>query len=144
SATNAVNTNHTLTITVNANPATGTIAAGTATATILASSTTGAFVGSPSCNYAQAVGSSSCTVVITSTVPGTTNVQASSAISQVGVTGSVTRTTGTAANVTAGCTVNCGNAKKTWLDVFVALPIQSATNAVRTNHTLTITVNANP
>src|SRR5207249_10326245 len=94
SASNPVNTNHTLTITVNANPATGTIAAGTATATILASSTTGSFVGSPTCNYAQAVGSSSCTVVITSAVAGTTDVQAGWDISQVGVTGARTRTTG--------------------------------------------------
>src|SRR5207249_3038699 len=144
SATNAVGTNHTLTITVNANPATGTVAAGTATATILASSTTGSFVGSPSCNYAQAVGSSSCTVVITSAAPGTTNVQASSAISLVGVTGSVTRTTGTAANTTAGCTVNCGNASKIWVDAFIQIAPQTATNPVNTNHTLTITVNANP
>src|SRR5439155_438886 len=115
SATNAVGTNHTLTITVNANPATGTVAAGTATATILASSTTGSFVGSPSCNYAQALGSSSCTVVITSAVAGTTDVQASSDISQLALPGALPLTTGTATNTTAGCTgPNCGNAQKTW------------------------------
>src|SRR5439155_1058725 len=119
---------------------TGTIAAGTATATILASSTTGSVVGSPTCNYAQAVGSWSCTVVITSAVPGTTNVQASSAISQVGVTGSVTRTTGTAANVTAGCTVKCSNATKTWVDAFIQITPQNATTPVATNHTLTLPV----
>src|SRR5437016_4936902 len=96
SASNVGGTNHTCTVTVNANPATGTVAAGTATATILASSTAVSFVCVTSCNSSQPVVSSNCTVVITSSAPGTTNVQASSAISQVGVTGSVTRTTGTA------------------------------------------------
>jgi hypothetical protein len=146
-ATNPVNTTHTLTITVNANPATGTVAAGTATATILASSTTGGFdpntttpPTTATCNYAQAVGSSSCTVVIKSTVTGETDVQASSTISQVGVGGSVTRTTGTIANVTAGCTSLCDNAVKHWVDAYIQISPQNATNNVGTQHTLTITV----
>jgi hypothetical protein len=121
-ATNPVNTTHTLTITVNANPNTGSIVAGTATATILASSTTGGFdpntttpPTTATCNYpAGPSGSSSCTVVIKSAAAGETDVQASSAISQVGVTGSLTRTTGTAANTTAGCSTDCGNAVKHW------------------------------
>ncbi len=54
----------------------------------------------------------------------------------------MTRTTGTAANMTAGCTVNCGNANKNWVDAFIQITPQNATNAVGTNHVLTITVTA--
>ena len=45
-------------------------------------------------------------------------------------------------NVTAGCTVNCGNADKNWVDAFIQITPQNAANAVGTNHVLTITVNA--
>jgi hypothetical protein len=144
-ATNAVGTNHTLTITVNANPNTGTIVAGTATATILGTSTTGSFVpaGNPTtCAYPGGLGLSSCTVVITSAVAGTTDVEASAGISLQGVAGSLTRTTGTVANVTAGCPQNCNNASKTWVDAYIQIAPPTATNLVGTNHTLTITVNA--
>src|SRR5438132_532884 len=105
--------------------------------------TAGKIVGSPSCSYAQAVGSSSCTVVITSTVPGTTNVQASSAISLVGVTGSLTLTSGAAAKDLASFPTRRSSDLKIWVDAFIQITPQSATNAVGTNHTLTITVNAN-
>ena len=67
---------------------------------------------------------------------------ANSSISFTNAFGSVTRDTGTPANVTAGCTVNCDDATKHWVDAFIQITPQNATNAVGTNHTLTITVNA--
>ena len=142
-ATNAVGTNHVLTITVNATNG-GILAAGTATASILTPpSTTGSFVGSPTCNYAGGAATSSCTVTITSAVVGLTRVQATSNISFTNAAGGpLTRTTGTADNVTAGCTVNCDNANKVWVDAFIQITPQNATNPVNTNHVLTITVTA--
>ena len=68
--------------------------------------------------------------------------QATSTIGFTNAAGTVTRTTGTADNVTAGCTANCGNAAKSWVDAFIQITPQNATNAVGTNHVLTITVNA--
>ncbi len=141
-ATNAVGTNHVLTITVNATNG-GVLAAGTATASILnPPSTTGSFVGSPSCNYAGGAATASCTVTITSAVSGLTQVQATSTIGFGNAAGTVSRTTGSADNTTAGCTVNCGNAAKNWADAFIQITPQNAANAVGTNHVLTITVNA--
>src|SRR5262249_458512 len=88
-ATNPVNTNHVLTITVNA--INGTIDPGphTATATIL--SGPGPFVGPNSPTRPCADLSASCTVTITSAATGTTIVQATSDIPVNGVT--ITRTT---------------------------------------------------
>ena len=141
-ASNAVGTNHVLTITVNATNG-GVLAAGTATASIITPpSTTGSFVGSPSCNYAGGAATATCTVTITSAVSGTTQVQATSTIGFTNATGTVSRTTGTATNVTAGCTSNCANANKTWVDGFIQITPQNANNPVSTNHVLTITVNA--
>ena len=141
-AANAVGTNHTLTITVNATDG-GILASGTATASILTPpSTTGSFVGSPSCNYTGGAATASCTVTITSAACGLTQVQAISTIGFNNATGTVTRTTGTADNMTAGCTVNCGNAAKNWVDAYIQITPQTAANAVGTNHVLTITVTA--
>src|SRR5262249_34543578 len=105
-ATNPVGTTHVLTITVNA--LNGTLASGTATASIV--SGPGSFVGSPTCSYTGGGTTASCTVTITSSVGGTTVVQATS---DIGVNGqTITRTTGTAANTAAG---GSGNASKTWV-----------------------------
>src|SRR4029079_17939795 len=62
--TNAVNTNHVLTITVHA--VNGTLRNGAATASI--ASGPGSFVGSPSCNYTGGAASASCQVTITSSI----------------------------------------------------------------------------
>src|SRR5262245_57072123 len=75
-ATNAVGTNHVLTITVNAIG--GNIDAGPHTATASIVSGPGSFVGSPTCIYTGGAASASCTVTITSGVVGTTVVQATS------------------------------------------------------------------
>src|SRR4029079_7554058 len=64
-ATNAVGTNHVLTITVNA--INGTIDAGPHTETASIVSGPGTFVGSPSCTYNGGGASASCQVTITST-----------------------------------------------------------------------------
>src|SRR6185312_4771653 len=122
----------------------GILAAGTATASILTPpSTTGSFVGSPTCNYAGGAATSSCTVTIPSAVAGLTQVQATSAISFMNALGGpLTRTTGTADNITAGCPANCGNANKVWVDAYIQITPQNAANAVGTHHTLTITVTA--
>src|SRR2546425_535031 len=129
-ATNAAGTNHTLTITVTAVGT--TIGNGTATASI--TSGPGSFVGSPTCSYTGGGSPASCTVVITSATTGTTVVSATSSIPLTG-DGSVTRTT----DGTAG---NSGPASKTWADATIAITPATATNAVGTNHTLTITVTA--
>src|SRR5439155_173872 len=147
-ATNAVGTNHTLTITVNA--LNGTIDPGLHTATASKVSGPGSFVGSPSCTYDGGAAdpnglgtlpSASCTVVITSATPGTTVVSATSNIPVSNLSGSdtVTRTTGTAANTAVG---GSGNASKSWVDANIQITPPTATNAVGTNHVLTITVNA--
>src|SRR5207249_2374638 len=129
-AVNAVGTNHTLTITVNS--VNTTLGSGTATASI--TSGPGSFVGSPTCSYTGGGATASCTVVITSATTGTTVVSATSSIPLTG-DGSVTRTT----NSTAG---NSGPANKTWVDATIAITPATATNAVGTNHALTITVTA--
>src|SRR5439155_883900 len=129
-AVNAVGTNHTLTITVNS--VNTTLGSGTATASI----TSG-----PGSLDRKRVGkdtgggsTASCTVVITSATTGTTVVSATSSIPLTG-NGSVTRTT----DGTAG---NSAPASKTWADATIAITPATATNAVGTNHTLTITVTA--
>ena len=110
-ATNAVGTNHTLTITVNA--LNGTIDPGLHTATASIVSGPGSFVGSPSCSYDGGAAdpnglgsfpSASCTVVITSGTPGTTVVSATSNIPVSNLSGSdtIARTTGTQANLDVG------------------------------------------
>ena len=69
-ATNAVGTNHMLTITVNALD--GTIDAGPHTATASIVSGPGSFVGGHTCTYTGGARPRRCTVVITSAVTGTT------------------------------------------------------------------------
>src|SRR5438309_553981 len=121
-----------LTITITVTAVGTTLGDGTATASI--TSGPGSFVGSPACSYTGAGATASCTVVITSATTGTTVVSATSSIPLTGE-GSVTRTT----NGTAG---NSGPASKTWVDASIAITPAAATNAVGTNHTLTITVTA--
>jgi hypothetical protein len=134
-ATNAINANHVLTITVNA--INGTIDAGPHTATAMILSGPGAFVGSNQCTYTGGAAAASCTVTITSAVVGMTVVQASSDIPVNGVT--LTRTTGTAANTASG---GSGNASKNWVDANINITPATATNPAGANHVLTITVNA--
>ncbi len=61
--------------------------------------------------------------------------QATSTIGFTNAAGTVTRTTGTAANVTAGCTANCGNATKNWGDVTVVTHVRDAAGVDVTNST---------
>src|SRR5215471_9495950 len=132
-ATNAVGSNHVLTITVNALG--GTIDAGPHTATASIVSGPGSFVGSPTCTYTGGAATASCTVTITSSTAGTTVVQATSNIPVNGVT--IPRTTAT--NPGPG---GSGNANKTWVDANIQISPPTATNEVGSNHVLTITVNA--
>src|SRR5262249_43198455 len=111
-ATNAVGTNHTLTITVTATGG-GVLASGTANASIATPpSTTGSFVSPPgaSCDYTGGAATASCIVVVTSPIAGLTQVHASSQISFNNATGSVTRATGSPANVNSGCPSDCNDA----------------------------------
>src|SRR5437867_1095413 len=122
-ATNAVGTNHTLTITVTA--AGTTLGDGTATARI--TSGLGSFVAdSSTCSYTGGGSTASCTVVITSATTGTTVVSATSSIPLTG-DGSVNRTT----DGTAGYTVSLHNALPIST---IAITPATATNAVGTNH----------
>ena len=128
-ATNAVGTNHTLTITVT--PVHGAIDAGTYTATAsLVGGGVGSFVGGVNtCTYTAAA--PTCAVVITSAVAGQSTVHVLTTLKVSGQ--SITReTTGTAGN--------SGDATKTWVDGNVKITPATATNAVGSNHTLTITV----
>src|SRR4030095_1580459 len=117
--TNAVGTNHTLTIAGTA--VNGTITAGGGTATASITSGPGSFVGGNTCTYAGGAASASCTVVITSAATGTTVVSATSNIPLAG-DGSVTRTT----DGTAG---NSGPASKTWVDANIQITPATGTNA---------------
>jgi hypothetical protein len=117
--TNPVGSNHVLTITVNA--VGGTIDAGSHTATANIESGPGSFLAGPSCSYAGGGATASCTVTITSATTGTTVVSATSAIPVNG--GSITRTTGTAANTTSG---GSGNASKNWADDNVGTIVRDA------------------
>jgi hypothetical protein len=129
SASNAVGNDHVLTITVTATGA-GILAPGTATASIVTPpSTTGSFVGPSSCSYAGGAATASCTVTITSALAGLTQVQASSTIGFNNAAGTVSRTTGTADDVTAGCTSGCDKASKLWISTFV---LNSAHNVITT------------
>src|SRR5205814_1125815 len=105
---------------------------GTATASI--TSGPGSFVGSPTCSYRSEERRVGKDVVITSATTGTNVDSATSSIPLTG-DGSVARTT----DSTAG---NSGPASKTWVDATIAITPATATNAVGTNHTLTITVTA--
>jgi hypothetical protein len=136
-ATNAIGSNHVLTITVNALG--GTIDAGPHTATASIVSGPGSFVGSPTCTYTGGAATATCTVTITSATPGTTVVQATSNIPVSGIV--ITRTTNTAVNTASG---GSGNANKTWVDANIQITPATASNPTGTNHTLTGHVNVNP
>ena len=127
-ANNPVNTNHVLTITVNALG--GTIDAGPHTATASIVSGPGNFVGSPSCTYTGGGATASCTVTISSATTGTTVISATSNIPVSGL--SITRTTNTAVNTAAG---GSGNANKNWADATARTDIHDAQNNVITTAT---------
>src|SRR4029079_19315274 len=97
----------------------------------------GSFVGPNSCTYTGGAATATCTVTITSAAVGTTVVSATSDIPVAGQT--ITRTTNTAVNTAAG---GSGNANKLWVNANIQITPANATNAVGTNHVLTITINA--
>src|SRR5439155_1027648 len=132
-ATNAVNTNHTLTIAIKSEERRIDKDTNTATASHVASSI-GSFVGSPSCTI-TIPGTPSCTVVITSSTAGNRTVHATATFKVNGQT--VTRATSTTVNHNAG---GSDDAAKTWVDGNIQTTPQTATNAVNTNHTLTIAI----
>src|SRR5262245_7689892 len=133
--TNAVNTNHVLTITVNA--LNGTSDAGPHTATATIESGPGSFIGSNSCTYTGGGATASCTVTITSAATGRTVLSATSDIPVNGQT--ITRTRRSADLTAAG---GSGNANKVWVNANIQISPATATNPIGTNHVLTITVNA--
>ena len=97
-ATNPTNTNHVLTITVNAVGGDARRGPRTATASIV--SGPGSFVGSPTCTYTGGAATASCQVTITSAVDRDEVVSATS--DHPGERETITRTTGTAANTAPG------------------------------------------
>ena len=123
SATNPTGTNHVLTITVNA--VGGTLDAGPHTATASIVSGPGSFVGSPTCTYTGGGGDGE--------LHGDDHVCCDRDDGGVGDVGipvngvTITRTTGTAANTTAG---GRGNASKTWVDANIQITPATATNAI--------------
>ena len=139
---NPINTNHVMTITVHAIG--GLLDAGNFSATATKVSGPGGFPppnDSASCNYTVPAGgaaSASCTVTLTSSTTGTSVVSATSNIHVAGQT--IVRTTSTADNTTACAPATCLNASKTWVDAWIEITPANDTNAVNTNHVLTITV----
>ncbi len=125
-----------LTITVNA--VGGTLDAGQHTATASIVSGPGRSSARRRCTYTGGAATASCQVTITSDATGATVVSATAAIPVNGQT--ITRTTGTAANTTAG---GSGNASKTWVDANIQITPPSAINPVGKNHTFTGHVNVN-
>src|SRR5438093_677493 len=119
---NAVGTNHTLTITVTAVGT--TLGDGTATASI--TSGPGSFVGSPACSYTGAGATASCTVVITSATTGSTGAWLNSCLPLTGDASVYLNTNGAAGT--------SGPASKTSADATIAITPASATNAVGANH----------
>src|SRR5262249_38148363 len=132
-ATNAVNTNHTLTITVTS------VGANRSEERRVGKerSGPGSFVGSTSSSYTGGGRTASWNVMITSALTDTTVVSASSDILLAG-DGTVTDTADWRESRSG--LVNSGPASKTWADAKIAITPATATNAVNTNHTLTITV----
>jgi hypothetical protein len=125
SATNPTGTTHTLTISVDAFG--GTIDAGTHTATAKIVAGPGGFVGSVNtCTYSGGSATASCNVVITSTTPGTTTVQATGDIPVSGVT----------------LSRSSQQVDKTWVDANISIAPSPGAEAITNDHTLTITVNA--
>src|SRR5262249_18093772 len=131
-ATNAANTNHTLTITVNA--VHGTIDAGGGTATADIHSRLGSCAAGNTCTSTAGGASASCMVVKSSAPPGT--------LLSFPTRRSSDLNDGTVMRTTDGTAGNGSPASKTWVDANIHITPAAATNAVNTNHTLTITVNA--
>jgi hypothetical protein len=139
-ATNPLNTNHTVTVHVEVNPGTGWVdaAAGDVSWTLTDAGSTAVFDAALStCDNDQPDpgdnlnNDGECTIVFSSATPGTTTVNASVDVVVGGV--AITRTTGTAANTAAGGT---GNATKTWVGGGATLLIideDSIDNGIRFN-----------
>lgn len=128
-ATNPVNTDHTLTGHVNVNAGNGSFANapdGTTITFVILAGSVGAFDGPASCLTAGGTGS--CTVQIKSTTPGTTTVQASTTVSVGGI--SLTRTTGD------GLHSDGANAVKLWADDVVTTNVRDTGGADVTGTTL--------
>ena len=135
-ATNAVDTNHVLTITVNALG--GTIDAGPHTATASIVSGPGSFVGARRCTYTGGGGDRD--------LHGHDHLgrgRDDGRLRRPPTSRSTARRSrarpNTAVNTAAG---GSGNASKVWVDANIQITPATATNAVSTNHVLTITVNA--
>ena len=132
--TNPVGTNHVLTITVNALG--GTLGAGTATASIV--SGPGSFVGLAHLHLHRRRGHGQLhRDHHLRRRPARPWSRPRRTSRSSGLT--ITRTTSTAANTAAG---GSGNASKIWVDANIQITPATDTNAVGTNHVLTITVNA--
>ena len=133
SATNAVNTNHTLTGHVNvsndgvtfSNAPAGTLI------TFTKVSGPGSFVGGNTCTTVAATGS--CTVQISSAADGTTVVNAET---------DVTVNTVLLHRETNGTGANSADASKVWVNANIQITPANDTNPVGSNHVLTITINA--
>jgi hypothetical protein len=121
-ATNPVSTDHTLTghVNVNAGLGAGFVNApdGTTINFVILAGSVGSFNGPSTCNTAGGTGS--CTVKITSTVPGTTTVQASTTLNVGTPPVSLTRTTGD------GLHSDGANAVKLWADDQIVTHVRDA------------------
>jgi hypothetical protein len=131
-ATNPINTDHTLTVHVNVNDGLGGGPVPAPAGTLVAAtkvSGPGSFVGPNTCTTVGTTGD--CTIVITSGTTGTTVINASTDVTVAGV--SLHRSTGD------GLPLDSPNASKTWVAAAITIA-PSAINEVGHAHTFTVTV----
>ena len=133
SATNAVGVSHTFVVTVEQN--TGSGWSGVAGVNPVISYVGTAPTTAPTSCVAVTLANGTCTVTINNSTAGLFTANASITHSVSGQ--SITRTTGTAANTTAG---GSGNATKTYVDLRISIDPLTDTNAVNVSHTFTVKV----
>ena len=135
-ATNAVNTAHTFTVTVNQNLGDGhgfvPVAGATVTPALAYSNGATAQAATGTCTTGTTNSSGQCTIIVNSTTAGLVTVNASTNVTVSGQ--SITRTTGD------GLSGDSSNATKTYVDSFVTIGPASANNPLNATHTLTAQV----
>lgn len=141
-ATNAVGAPHEITATVEENLGLGGgwvgVGAGETVSFSLLNNTAGAAFTPAATTTCVTVAASTCSVSINSSAPGSVDIQGSTTVAVSGL--SITRTTGTAQNTTAGGT---GNVNKVYVDLRISLSPLNATNAFPDPHVVTALVEKN-
>ena len=132
-STNAVNTPHTFTVTVNQNLGDGhgfvPVTGATVTPALSYSNGATAQAATGTCTTGTTNSSGQCTIIVNSTTAGLVTVNASTNLTVSGQ--SITRTTGD------GLSGDSSNATKTYVDSYITISPASANNPLNATHTLT-------